>query len=54
MLFKLLRIRRQSIVSCLSCSTLFWIVLVAAFIVTELALTMILVHLGTRSLPDQR
>jgi Na+(H+)/acetate symporter ActP len=47
------RISRQSIVACVSCSTLFWIVLVAAFIVTELAVTAILVHLSTGSLPDR-
>jgi hypothetical protein len=33
---------------------LFWVVLVAAFIVTELCLTVILVHLSTKSLPDRR
>src|ERR1700676_4741187 len=45
---------RQSTVACLSCSTLFWILLVAAFIIAELGLTVILVHLSTRSLPDRR
>ncbi|HWZ73573.1 MAG TPA: hypothetical protein VN326_19130 [Casimicrobiaceae bacterium] len=39
--------------ACLSCSTLFWIAVVAAFVIAELGLTMILVHLSTRSLPDR-
>ena len=44
----------HNIVTCLSSSTLLWIVLIAAFVVTELGLTAILVHLSTRSLPDRR
>jgi hypothetical protein len=48
-------IGRQSIVACLSsCSTLFWVLLVAAFIVTELGATAILVHVSTRSPSDRR
>jgi hypothetical protein len=38
----------------LSCSTLFWVVLFAAFIAAALGITAILVHLSTRSLPDRR
>jgi hypothetical protein len=52
MLCRLLRTRRHNIVICLFSSTLLWIVLIAAFVVAELGLTVILVHLSTRSLPD--
>jgi len=38
----------------LSCSTLFWVVLFAAFIAAELGIMAVLVHRSTRSLPDRR
>src|SRR5450755_574937 len=38
-----------SIMVCLSCSTAFWVVLFATFIVLELGVTAILMHLSTRS-----
>lgn len=48
-------IGRQSIVACVSsCSTLFWVVLVAGFIVLELGATAILVQMSTRPSSDRR
>jgi hypothetical protein len=42
------------IMVCYSCSTAFWVILFAAFIVMELGVTAILVYLSTESPPEQR